>query len=61
MAAIPERAMIKVVRKARGSTVMFSQTRPARVFIQSTTAMMVTLIFPFLKFTLVSEPEQHFR
>ena len=40
MAAIPERAMIKVVMKARGSTVMFFQTRLALVLIQSTRAMM---------------------
>ena len=45
---MPERAMIKVVRKARGSTVMFFQTRLARVFNQSTTAMMMTGYFDLL-------------
>ena len=70
---MPESAMINVCRKARGSTVMFFQTRLAFVIIQSTRAMMVRCFdlrlnckSPLLKIQiatahLVSQPEHHFR
>ena len=71
---MPESDMINACRKARGSMVMFFQTRLALAIIQSTRAMMMAGCFdlglnckiPPLKIQiaaahLVSQAEHHFR